>query len=268
MVLLVQSAALVRNGNHLARVGDLVLGNAKSVLWDPEDRCGASSRRWPVCVGLDLLVILVELVHVVVLRNQSTQSVVVSVVPRLEELGNEVALLLHRGVASAGGHLACYLAQQLAGTVVSILGLAILDSSSIGNAGTSLDKLLLNCKRAWQPIQERVQSLLDAEVEQDGEDEEGSHENGGPNRLGDGEHADHADLSNVNTGKKLLESARVDQAAGIDLSIRHEQNVVSVGQVEQSKGQGRPEQNEGCDDRVRDTCMTLINWNRETMQDW
>lgn len=116
----------------------------------------------------------------------------------------------------------------------------------------SLNSLLLNLKRARQAVEKGVKSLGEGDVEQDGEDKEGSHQDSRASSLGDNEHADKADLGKVNTDEELLEGARVDEASSIDLGLGNKQNVVAVGKVEQAHTDGRPEEHDGCNNSVDD----------------
>ena len=248
LVLLIQVAALIADANDFARHEHLLLGHARGVLGDPEDRGAARHRGWEVGVGGDLVRVLEA--RGLVLGHQVAQSVVVSVDPGLEELDEEVALLLDAGVGTAGHELG-----EL-GLAVLLGFFAVVDGGDVGlGVGTAgvagLNQLLLDLETAGEARQKRAQRSVERDVVEEGEDEEHAHEDGGTRGFGHGEHAHHADLGQVDTEEEVLESSGVEQTTGINVGVGDEQNVVAVGQVEQTQGNGSPEEHDRRNDRIR-----------------
>lgn len=73
---------------------------------------------------------------------------------------------------------------------------------------------------------------------QGGENEEDDHEDQwaqSPNGTGgcDGKESHQAELGDVETDKQMLQCPRIDASFGVDVGIAYEEEVVTVGQVEQ-----------------------------------
>ena len=97
VVLLVEGAAVVGDGDDLGRVRDLLLADAGAVSGDPEQWHFGDDRGWEVSVARYGFFVQVVGVDEVV-GNELAEGGVVGVDVRLEELGDEVGLLGCRGL--------------------------------------------------------------------------------------------------------------------------------------------------------------------------
>ena len=230
MVLLVKLRTLVGNGNHLARRSNLVLGQTSRVRGDPKNGRLARDGWWQIRLGLNLFSILRRLGKVLLSEEQLAQGVVIRVDPGLEEPEDEVAPLGRCPGRKVGdGSLA-----------IGIVVRCIVRSQALLHAGASLaggallKSFLFRLECPWQAKEEGIKRSGQGDVVQNGEDEEDGHEDGRSSGLGNGKQTDHADFSQVDTGKQLLEGTRIDQAVRIDASLRDEEDVVAIGEVEQA----------------------------------
>lgn len=206
-VLLVERGTLVGDTNDLASVGNFLLGHSGGILRNPQHRSGSGGRRWPVGSGLGLGVDLVGAVASI-LGDELTEGVIVGVLPGLEPAQKDVSTFGVGGSNISLGSVGGVSSVASAGTVGTVgLGVAVLLSVT-GDGGAVaialLEETLLSGKAAREPVQERVQVLEQRNLEQDGEDEEHSHQHGRANGLGNSKQANHADLSQVDTNEQLL----------------------------------------------------------------
>jgi hypothetical protein len=93
---------------------------------------------------------------------------------------------------------------------------------------------------------------------EDREDQEDDHEDDGSGCSGNTKESDETDFCDVDTGQKLLEGTRVDQALGIDVAVGDEEDVVSIRGIEQGHSDGCKAENERCNTGVGDTCDRLV----------
>ncbi|KAK5633848.1 hypothetical protein RRF57_009562 [Xylaria bambusicola] len=69
-------------------------------------------------------------------------------------------------------------------------------------------------------------------MQQRSENEEDEHQNSWADGGRGSEDTYHTELCNVNAGKELLQSPRVDETTGVDLSVCDKENVVSPCEIE------------------------------------
>lgn len=75
----------------------------------------------------------------------------------------------------------------------------------------------------------------------------------------DSEETNEAQLRNVKTDKQLLQSARVDAAFGVDVSVIDEKQVVTVGEVKEVESDCRKDEDQWCNAGVADSCILLAS---------
>ena len=90
-------------------------------------------------------------------------------------------------------------------------------------------------------------------MEECGEDQGNNHENQWARSNGNCEETNEADFTNVDASQKLLESARVYQTLGVDLSVGHEENIVLEGAIEQAHSDGSEAKDERRNTTVHNT---------------
>lgn len=122
-----------------------------------------------------------------------------------------------------------------------------------------------------------LQSELQGELEDDGEEEENTHDGQRTNSLdviggGDSKETDEADLREVNTSKQLAESLLIGLALGVQVGLVNVEEVVPESDVDESEADRRETEDERCDARVGDTNDSQVDplgvlrsprWSRE-----
>ena len=172
---------------------------------------------------------------------------IVGIDMRFEEFGDEVGFLSW----CRGFNDLVLLLVELAvfGFALSALGTIAIVVTRLSREKAS-HGLLFSLKSSGEVVHEGIEGSVEGDVIEDCKDEEDNHEDDGPNRCGDTEESDEAELGNVDTSEKVLESTGVYQALGIDVAVGDEENVVSVSGVEQGHSDGRESEDEGSDARV------------------
>jgi len=68
---------------------------------------------------------------------------------------------------------------------------------------------------------------------EDCEDQKDNHEYQGSDSCSDSEESNQTDLGEVDTCEQLLQSSWINQALGVNLTVGDEEDVISVGEVEE-----------------------------------
>ena len=89
-------------------------------------------------------------------------------------------------------------------------------------------------------------------MEKDGEDKEDDHENDWSWGFMDTKETDEADDCQVDTCCGLLQRTRVYQAFGVDIGVVNEEEVVTIGEIDQIQTDCRETKDKRSDDRVSD----------------
>lgn len=178
-------------------------------------------------------------------RNQTAEGVVVGVEVRAEKFSDEVWFLMRGGAEGFGGTVRGVDARNAVTFLVAQCGSPVFRREKV---------FFFDFERLRQELEKRVQSSVEGHVEENGENKEDDHENDRARCSFDAKKADQADDGEVTTGGRLLQGARVDEAFSVDVGMHDEKKVVSVGKVDEVQPNACESHNEGCNDRIRDSC--------------
>ena len=120
---------------------------------------------------------------------------------------------------------------------VRVVGLGLLIGVEGGLLGGE-ESLFLGLEVLWQVVEERLHGAVHRDVVQDDEDKEDDlqDQRSNSNLVGTGGHGkqtDQADHQQVATNGEMLQTTGVTSTLGVDVGIRHVQEVVPVGEVEE-----------------------------------
>lgn len=253
LVVLIQSAAFVRNRNDGVGLSNLLLRNSGNILGNPEQR-HLGCDRWRVeRVGIDIIRVLLTQIGVIG-RDEPLKLMVVGVDPRLKELEEQVRLLagricVRRRGAAVGMLAVCAIALAV-GTLLNVRLVASRGGAWEGQVARVV--IVFSFKAGRKAIDEGRESLQKSNIEKDGEDQEDKHEYSRTSCLGDCKQTNHANLAKVHTDKQLLESTRVNAALCVDRNVGNIEDVVPESNVKEEKTNSRPNENEWRNNRVGD----------------
>lgn len=191
-------------------------------------------------------------------RDKASEGVVVGVEVRAEELGDEVWFLVRGraevfggGVDAWGGEAVVFLVMRPA---VVHVATARCGAAFFGRE----EGFLFGFQRFGEVSEEGFEGGVEGDVEEDDEDEEDDHEDDGARCGSDTEEPDEADDGEVGACGGLLQRSGVDETFGVDVGVEDEEQVVAIGEVDEVETDSREAKNQGCNDRVRDSCQGLL----------
>lgn len=240
--IIIDGSALIRNWDDTWRLIDLLSRDSKTISRDPEEWSILLDSWWQVSLSLNFIIVKVVWVDQVV-WNQATKSSVVGVNMWLQELGDEAWL-------AVWSRLKLALKDLLVSWWKWILALL--------HIWIWVPALLLDLERSWEAVEQWVQRAVHGEVEEDREDET---DDGDDQRTDGGRQSketDHANLGEVYASQDVLQGTWVDETLSVDLGVGDEEDVVTVGEVEEEDANGCEAEDEGCDHGVRDAWRKLI----------
>lgn len=252
LVFLVEVGGHVGDGDDLASILHLLSGAAGRVARNPQHRRLRSDARVEISIALHFR--CVQLVRIgKVAGNHAPHRRVVGVDVGPQELLEYAGSLMGRHTRVDTVFRRGCLLVAVGRRVGALAGREI--------ALIRKQTTLLLLKTLGKVLQKGIESSVQRDVIQSGEDQEDDHQDERSKstlvaKL-DSEETNETALGNVETNEELLQSTGIDQALGVDVDVVHEEKIVPVGEIEEPHSNGGEQKDERRNAGIADSFQRL-----------